>query len=54
MWSYIGKKQRRVTPEDGSEKGDAYTFIGLDRINKAIIGHPDGVGLDRAAILSTS
>ena len=39
VWSYIGKKQKRVTPEDEPEKGDAYTFIGLDRINKAIISY---------------
>ena len=33
IWSYIGKKQKRVTPEDAPEKGDAYTFVGLDAIN---------------------
>ena len=36
-WSYIGKKQKRLTPEDSSEKGDQYVFIALDATNKAIL-----------------
>jgi IS1 family transposase len=29
IWSYVGKKQARVTPEDGPDVGEAYTFTAL-------------------------
>lgn len=38
-WSYIGKKQKRLTPEDSPEKGDQYVFIALDATNKAILAY---------------
>lgn len=28
-WSYVGKKQARVRPEDGANVGDQYVFIAL-------------------------
>jgi hypothetical protein len=37
LWSYIGKKQRRVLPTDSREVGYCYVFIALDATNKAII-----------------
>ena len=30
IWSYIGKKQSRVTPKDGPDVGEAYTSVALD------------------------
>ena len=29
IWSYVGKKEARVTPLDGPDVGEAYTFAGL-------------------------
>jgi hypothetical protein len=29
-WSYIGKKQRQVSPTDPVKLGDQYVFIGID------------------------
>lgn len=38
VWSYVGKHQRRVRPEEASSHiGDAYTFIGLERTSKLIV-----------------
>jgi IS1 family transposase len=37
IWSYVGKKQARVTPEDGPEVGEAYTFVGIDRASRFVI-----------------
>lgn len=41
IWSYVGKKQRRVQPGE-VDKGDRYTFIALDATRKAIISHVTG------------
>lgn len=37
IWSYVGKKQRKLTKEDGPDKGDQYVFTALDAISKALI-----------------
>src|ERR1700676_4521178 len=42
LWSYIGKKQKRMRPDDDPSKGDCYTFIAMDAINKAIISYRSG------------
>jgi IS1 family transposase len=42
IWSYVGKKQKRLTPEDDPEKGDTYTFTALDATRKAIISYETG------------
>ena len=42
IWSYIGKKQKRVTVGDGPDKGDCYTFIALDANRKAILSFKTG------------
>lgn len=42
LWSFVGKKQRRLTDRDGSDKGDQYIFTALDRFNKAIISYRVG------------
>ena len=37
VWSFVGKKQRHVKPEDNpNEVGDFYTFIALDPTTKLI------------------
>lgn len=37
IWSYVGKKQAHVKPEDAPEMGEAYTFVGLDRDSRFAI-----------------
>lgn len=41
-WSYVGKKQRLVKPEDGPLMGDQYVFLALDGSNKAILSYRVG------------
>ena len=38
---YIGKKQRRTTPEE-TDKGDQYTYIALDATRKTIVSYMTG------------
>lgn len=42
LWSCVGKKQRKLKPEDGPDKGDQYIFTALDAISKALICHRVG------------
>ena len=42
LWSYVGKKQRKVRPDDSSEVGDQYVFIAFDATNKAILSYQVG------------
>jgi IS1 family transposase len=42
LWAHIGKKQKRLTPDDDATKGDCYTFIAMDAIGKAIISYRSG------------
>jgi hypothetical protein len=37
IWSYVQKKQARVTPEDGPDVGEAYTFVALDASSRFVI-----------------
>ena len=37
VWTFVKKKQRRITYQDPPEFGDAYTFIGIDRATRLII-----------------
>jgi IS1 family transposase len=41
-WSYVAKKQKQLTPEDGTSKGDQYVFIALAGAAKAIISYRVG------------
>ncbi|MEW6090981.1 MAG: transposase [Pseudomonadota bacterium] len=41
-WSYVGKKQRLVKPEDGREVGDQYIFLAMDVTGKAILSYRVG------------
>jgi IS1 family transposase len=42
LWSYVGKKQKRITPTDLADLGDQYVFIGIDANLKAIISYRVG------------
>jgi IS1 family transposase len=37
LWSFIGKKQKRVRPEDDQNLGDAYTFVAIERNTKLVL-----------------
>ncbi len=41
-WAFVGKKQRRVTRDDGPEIGDQYSFIAMAGSAKAIIAFQTG------------
>lgn len=41
-WSYVGKKQRRVTQDDPADVGDQYIFFALADSTKAIISYRVG------------
>jgi IS1 family transposase len=38
-WSFITKKESRLTPNDPAEFGDAYTFVALDAGTKLVISY---------------
>lgn len=42
LWSFVGKKQRRITPADPADMDDQYVFIGIDANLKAIISYRVG------------
>jgi IS1 family transposase len=42
LWSYVGKKQKRITPTDPADLGDQYVFIGIDATRKATISYRVG------------
>jgi len=37
VWSFIGKKQKRVRPEDDPNLGDCYTFVAIERHSKLVL-----------------
>jgi transposase-like protein/IS1 family transposase len=37
LWAFIGKKQKRVRPQDDPNLGDAYTFVAVERHSKLIL-----------------
>jgi IS1 family transposase len=37
VWDYIGKKQRRVRPEDDRNLGDCYVYVALERTTKLVL-----------------
>jgi len=41
-WSYVAKKQARLTPEDGTDKGDQYVFLAIAGAAKAILSYRVG------------
>ena len=37
VWSFIGKKDKRVRPEDDQNMGDCYVFVGIERNSKLVL-----------------
>jgi IS1 family transposase len=37
LWAFIGKKQKRVRPDDDQNLGDAYTFVAIERHCKLVL-----------------
>lgn len=37
VWSFIGKKQKRVRPEDNQLSGDCYVFVAIERHSKLVL-----------------
>jgi IS1 family transposase len=37
LWSYCGKKQKRVRPGDDPNLGDCYTFVAIERHSKLVV-----------------
>ena len=42
VWSFVGKKQKRVTRDDGADVGDQYLFTAMDATGKAILSYTVG------------
>jgi IS1 family transposase len=42
VWSYVAKKQARVTEKDGPDVGDAYSFVALDQTSRLVIAYHVG------------
>jgi IS1 family transposase len=41
-WSFVSKKQRKVTPQDSAFVGDAYVFLAMSASSKAIVSFQVG------------
>ncbi|MBZ5578993.1 MAG: hypothetical protein LAP40_20725 [Acidobacteriia bacterium] len=37
LWSFTGKKEKRVRPEDDQNLGDCYTFVAIERHSKLVL-----------------
>jgi len=37
LWAFIGKKQKRVRPQDNPNFGDAFTFVAIERHSKLVL-----------------
>ena len=37
LWAFIGKKQKRVRPQDDQNLGDCYTFVAIERHTKLVL-----------------
>jgi IS1 family transposase len=37
LWSFLGKKQKRVRPEDDQNLGDCYVFVAIERHSKLVV-----------------
>jgi IS1 family transposase/transposase-like protein len=37
VWSFIGKKQKRLRPSDDQNLGDCYTFVAIERNTKLVL-----------------
>lgn len=39
IWSFVGKKQKQIRPDDNPELGDQWIFIALDAESKLVVSH---------------
>lgn len=37
VWGFVGKKEKRVRPDDDQNFGDAYTFVAIERHSKLVL-----------------
>jgi IS1 family transposase len=37
LWAFVGKKQKRVRPDDDPNLGDCYTFVAIERHSKLVL-----------------
>ena len=37
VWSFVGKKEKRVTPDDDPNLGDCYIYVAIERHSKLVI-----------------
>ena len=37
VWSFLGKKEKRVRPDDDQNLGDCYTFVAIERNTKLVL-----------------
>ena len=37
VWSFIGKKEKRVRPEDDHNLGDCYAFVAIERHSRLVL-----------------
>jgi transposase-like protein/IS1 family transposase len=37
VWAFVGKKQKRLKPEDDHNLGDCYTFVAIERHSKLVL-----------------
>ena len=42
IWTYVAKKDKRLTPEDGPQVGSQYVFVGMESHSKLVISHMVG------------
>jgi IS1 family transposase len=42
IWSFVGKKEKRVRPEDDQNLGDCYTFVAIERDTKLVLNFAVG------------
>jgi transposase-like protein/IS1 family transposase len=42
VWDFIGKKEKRVRPEDDQNLGDCYTFVAIERNTKLVLNIANG------------
>lgn len=43
VWSFIGKKQKRVRSSDNALLGDSYVFVGIERHSKLVLNRVEGL-----------
>ncbi len=48
IWSYVGKKESRITAQDPAGWGEAYTYVGLDVASRAVVAYQVGRRADEA------